>query len=243
MVMAASPKLSIIIPTYQAVAYLAVCLESIRAQTFENYEILVMDGGSTDGTIPLAMKYHVHLFAEKDKGIYDAMNKGISKAQGEWLFFLGADDRLAHPKVLETIFSNPLKPGLIYGNVWLEKSQTTYGEAFDFELLASKNISHQAIFYHKSVFKKLGLYDISFKYLADWDFNLKCFGGKRKIKTHYLPETIAHFSEAGTSNHQSTEEEFKRIFKGKHHLILTYGGWNLKWTKIYKPWLAGLFKK
>ena len=102
-------KLSIIIPTYNSASVLAKALDSIVKQNFTDWEVLVMDGVSTDNTIKVAQSYNdsrIHIFSEPDKGIYDAMNKGIEKAQGEWLYFLGSDDWLLNGNVFDSLFSS-----------------------------------------------------------------------------------------------------------------------------------------
>lgn len=244
--MASKPLISIIIPTFNAAKTLTACLESIHQQTFTSYEVLVMDGASTDETISLAIAHPVpvHLFSEKDQGIYDAMNKGIAKAKGDWLYFLGSDDILASPTVLEKVASKLTKKYKVtYGNVFLQESQKTYDGAFDFLKLTTKNLSHQAVFYHKSVFRKLGKYDISYKYLADWEFNLRCFGGKKGIKTQFVDLVVCAYGETGTSNQSSTEAEFKKLFTSKSKLIKKYGNFNLKWKHRIKPKLGQLLGK
>src|SRR5215218_2671624 len=103
--------LSIIIPTYNAGNNLARALESVLQQTFSSFEVLIMDGLSTDNTSAIVESFHderIQLFREGDRGIYDAMNKGIAKARGAWLYFLGSDDELYTSTVLEEIFPQNL---------------------------------------------------------------------------------------------------------------------------------------
>ena len=114
-------KLSIIIPTFNSASVLPKALGSIVSQTFTDWEVLIMDGVSTDDTLKVAQSYddsRIRIYSEPDKGIYDAMNKGIKKAQGEWLYFLGSDDWLLNATVLNQIFSNDIeKYDVIYGDV------------------------------------------------------------------------------------------------------------------------------
>lgn len=102
-------KLSIIIPTYNSASVLPRALDSIICQTFTNWEVLIMDGISTDDTLKMAQSYNdsrIRIYSEPDNGIYDAMNKGINKANGEWLYFLGSDDCLFSKDVLSNIFNH-----------------------------------------------------------------------------------------------------------------------------------------
>ena len=88
-------KLSIIIPTFNSANTLRRALDSIIGQTLNDLEVLIMDGVSTDQTLDIAKTYNdnrIRIFSEPDNGVYDAMNKGIDKASGEWLYFLGSDD-------------------------------------------------------------------------------------------------------------------------------------------------------
>src|SRR5947209_4479772 len=88
--------ISVIIPTFNLKACIRKCLESLREQTFRDFEILVIDGGSTDGTIKIVQEFassfpRLTWRSEKDRGVYDAMNKGVAMARGDWVYFLGSD--------------------------------------------------------------------------------------------------------------------------------------------------------
>ncbi len=199
-----SPTFSIIIPAIRVEADIAGCLESIRRQTCTDYEVLVMDGGSTDRTVELvsnqAGEFGGRLFlrSEKDDGVYDAMNKGIRLARGEWLYFLGADDVLHDPQVLEKVAAFIVsQPGshLVYGDVILRSSSRRYDGPFDLaKLLLEKNICHQAIFYRRTVFEKIGNYNLRYRIWADWDLNLRCFQHPAFINRH-LDFVVADYND------------------------------------------------
>ena len=147
-----------------------------------------MDGVSTDDTLKIAQSYNnsrIRIYSETDKGIYDAMNKGIKKASGNWLYFIGCDDWLLASNTLESIFSMEIsKYDIIYGDVEAEHLAPEHsGEwslaAIDF------NRCHQCIFYRKAVFKKVGTYNLDYPVFADFDLNLKWFLSK-KIKHQYV---------------------------------------------------------
>ena len=154
--MESDPKISIIIPTYNASKTLSVALESILEQSFNDYEILIIDGLSTDHTVELAKGYQderIKIISEKDSGIYDAMNKGIRLAKGEWLYFLGSDDRLFDKDVLKKVsqwFGQDYD--VLYGNVVFSISQRVYDGRFSAQKLIARNICHQAIFTKKKRF-------------------------------------------------------------------------------------------
>ncbi|MEO6819826.1 MAG: glycosyltransferase family 2 protein [Ginsengibacter sp.] len=198
------PKISVITVVYNGAKTIQRSIESVLGQTFTNLELLIIDGGSTDGTIDILKEINsdkVRWTSENDKGIYDAMNKGIQKASGEWIFFLGDDDHLYDSHVLESIFSNPgfENTDLIYGNIKSDAFKGLYDGEFNYEKLLNKNISHQSIFYHKNVFVKTGFYNLNFKTHADWDFNLRCFENK-EIQIKYANVIVAEFGMGGVSS-------------------------------------------
>jgi len=104
------PLLTIVIPTFRAERTLQASLDSVLGQDLRDLEVLIMDGGSQDGTNAIALAAaasdpRVYFFSEPDKGVYDAMNKGIARARGAWIYFLGSDDVLHNSKVLTSVFN------------------------------------------------------------------------------------------------------------------------------------------
>ena len=204
----ATPKtlISIITPTYNAEKYIEHCIESVQQQTFSEYEHLVIDGLSTDRTIGIVKRCqkkfpNLKLFTQKDAGVYDAMNKGIQLAQSEWLYFLGADDLMATKDVLQ-IISEEIKKGgyqIIYGNVVFKNTGNLYDKEFDIEKILTRNICHQAVFYHLSVFTKIGMYNLRYSTKADYDLNVRCWLS-REIKHLYVGITIALYADGGLSS-------------------------------------------
>src|ERR1019366_6920119 len=108
------PKLSIIVPTFNSSTYIERCLQSIRIQTFRDYEVILQDGASSDDSVQIARSFRdanagmdIKLFSGKDEGVYDAMNKACRVARGEWLYFLGSDDELHDANVLSAVMDSP----------------------------------------------------------------------------------------------------------------------------------------
>lgn len=207
------PTLSIIIPTYNSASVLPKALDSIVCQTFNDWEVLIMDGSSTDDTIKVAQSFNdsrIRIYSEPDNGIYDAMNKGIKNAQGKWLYFLGSDDWLLDKDVLSILFSMSINQyDVVYGDV--EASQLDSMHKGEWSMSSIEfNRCHQAIFYRKNVFKKLGMYNLNYPVFADFDLNLKWFFSK-KIKHQYVPITVAHYSEGGYSSHQKDALFYERL--------------------------------
>jgi glycosyltransferase involved in cell wall biosynthesis len=197
---------SIIIPTYNSETTILAALTSIKNQKFSNFEVLVVDGKSSDKTVELTNQFlleglNLTCISEPDHGIYDAMNKGIAAAKGEYLYFLGSDDTLFNENVLQQVADsiNRQPADFIYGNVLMSKSGQCYDGAFNFAKLLTKNISHQAIFYKRTIFQQLGRYNLEYKLHADWNFNLKCFNSPL-IQTQFIDVLVARFTEGNTSS-------------------------------------------
>jgi len=198
---------SIIIPTYNSSKTLATTLDSIAFQTYANYEVVIVDGESKDGTIELVKQYatkcNISFISEKDKGIYDAMNKGIALAKNEWLYFLGSDDYLYSNTVLEKVAQtiNNNNCDIVYGNVFIEHHNKVFGGVFDDERMCVENICHQSIFYKKSLLQELGCYNITMKVNADIYLNKILFANK-KYSWLFIDETIAFYTSTGFSSSQ-----------------------------------------
>jgi glycosyltransferase involved in cell wall biosynthesis len=201
------PFFSIIIPSYNSAGTISACLKSVAGQSFCNYEIIIMDGLSTDSSLQIINKFKdtyssigIRLYSEADDGIYDAMNKGIAKSNGSWLYFLGSDDTFYSPAVLSTI-AEAIKTepvDLIYGNVSGIDSKTRY--VYDtVSKVLSKGIHHQSVFYHKTLFNSTGKYDTAFKVAADYHLTLKVFINSA-FKTKYIDFEIANYGENGLSS-------------------------------------------
>jgi len=196
------PKISIIIPTYNCEATLEACLKSVLSQTYQNKEILIIDGNSQDGTVNIIKNYQsvIRWISEPDAGIYDAMNKGISLATGDWIYFLGSDDVFYNENVLNSVFVNTKNHfyEVLYGDAKFKHSRIRYDGKFSRYKLLHKNICHQAIFVKKAVFVELGYFEAKYKLLADWHFNMKWFN-QNTIRHQYVSQIIAIYNENGLS--------------------------------------------
>lgn len=217
--------ISIIIPSFNSSSTIKKSLDSICAQTFTDYEILIVDGNSTDDTLDQINYYkNKHIFikiiSEPDKGVYDALNKGIKLAQGEWLYFLGSDDKIYELSTLENV-SYHLKSTnaeVIYGNVFSTRFSGIYAGELKKNDFTQKNICHQSIFFKKSVFKKTGLFDLRYKAHADWDHNMKWFLSD-KIKHEYIEMVIADYADGGFSSRMG-DPLFAKIMKWKFSFFM-----------------------
>jgi glycosyltransferase involved in cell wall biosynthesis len=194
--------ITIITPTYNCAHTIERTIQSVLCQDDELFEYLVIDGGSSDGTVHILQQYADKLtyITEEDNGIYDAMNKGIRASSGEFLYFLGSGDCLDEG-VLHRIGPFLLRDesSIVYGNVMRLDTNKLYGKKFSSYRISVKNICHQAIFYHHSVFDLLGLYSLDYNVLADHVFNMQCFG-KQQIKKKHVDLTIATYAGFGLSH-------------------------------------------
>lgn len=205
-----SPLITIIIPSFNAKYVIQQALQSIYAQTCRDFEVLVVDGLSTDGSLKIiqnfAGRFDLQVIAEKDDGIYDAMNKGIRKAKGEWLYFMGADDLLVNEEVLKLIIPFLNKENdLVYGDsMWMPDRLTETGE-WSYEKLLYQSINHQRIFYRKSLFEEFGSYNLHYKVASDLDLNIRFFCNE-KIRKKYVPVLVALYHTGGFSSNRFDEK-------------------------------------
>lgn len=200
-------KISIITATYNSGKTLENTIYSIRKQTYKNIEYIVIDGKSVDNTIDI-LKSNLDIvsnyISESDKGVYDALNKGLELASGDFLLVLGSDDILYSDTVIESIASKLSNDNYIYyGNVLWKGTNHIHWGKFHKLKWAWSNISHQAIFYPKSVYKQYK-YDLRYKLYADYAYNLKLLQEKNKFV--YIDEIIALYAMDGVSASLKDEE-------------------------------------
>lgn len=202
-----NPTFSIIIPSYNQASTIRATLDSVLGQTYAQREVLVIDGGSTDTTPAILDDYADQLayaLCEPDQGIYDAMNKGIARATGDYLLFLGTDDRLHDEQVLADLaegIRTHQQPDILYGDALLDPSGRIYDGAFPWTKLFFRNLCHQAMCYRRKVFERFGTYDLCYPIKADYAFNLRCFGHPA-IRPVYWPRRVVVFNQSGVSGRQ-----------------------------------------
>ncbi len=199
------PLISVIVVVYNAKGTISSTLKSIVEQDYKNIEIIIIDGKSTDGTIEIINSYSnkIDVFiSEKDEGVYDAMNKGIDASKGKWLFFLGSDDVFINKTILSSIFSPYVYSAIdfLYGDVVLTSNRKIYGGEKNYMSLVDKNICHQSIFYKRTVFEKLGKYNLKYKILGDYDLNLRVFKDT-SLQKCYLKKVVSLYNNKGLSSY------------------------------------------
>lgn len=171
-------KLSIITINYNNRCGLENTIKSVVRQTFSDYEWIVVDGGSVDGSEELLEKNALNFsywVSEKDSGIYNAMNKGIAQAKGNWLLFLNSGDCLFEKDTLEKVFLGDCSADVLYGDRVVETPDGTivnhYPQQLSLYFFFHYSICHQATLYRRKLFDN-HLYDESYSISADWAYNI-----------------------------------------------------------------------
>jgi len=204
------PKISIITACYNAENTIEQAIQSVLGQTYENIEYIIVDGASTDGTMEIVEKYRNKIdvvVSESDKGVYDAFNKGVGLATGDFINFMNADDYFSTNTILEKIVSHILNhPNLmlLHGNVKAIDETTGHwhyrGQSLSFkDFEKGQMCPHQSVFTRRELFTEFGGFNLAYKILADVDFTIKCFK-KYEEYIKYVPIEVAHFRLGGLSS-------------------------------------------
>lgn len=190
-------KVSIIIATFNVENDIHIALDSVISQKFNDWECIIVDGLSSDNTIEIVKSYcikdsRIRYISESDQGIYDAFNKGCELAKGEYIYFLGSDDKV-HPDAFANIFSKNLNYDIIYGNIFFETSKKIKHIIYkpNPSQLKYGCFSHQATLMKKQAIKKLGGFNLEYKIVSDYDLLLRAYLSKMKFK--HVNTDIAYF--------------------------------------------------
>lgn len=230
-------KISIITVTYNAEATLERTLQSVAQQTHPDVEHLIIDGASTDHTLEIARQYpHAIVFSEPDKGLYDAMNKGLQRTTGDYLCFLNAGDKLHSKETLAHIvasISDGSPIGVLYGDTNIVDAQGQFirnrrltppehltWRSFKEGML----VCHQAFYINRQIALP---YDTNYRFSADFDWCIRCMkeGEKRGMKNLYIHEPVADYLAEGmtTANHKASLKERFKIMAKHYGLLPTIG--------------------
>lgn len=201
------PLITIITVVYNGEKYLEETIQSVINQTYDNVEYIIIDGGSTDGTVDIIKKYEDKIdywVSEKDNGISDAFNKGITASTGIRLLFLNAGDHFYTNEILadlRPVFIEYFDTDLIYGKIMLVDNERNeikaYGKAPEYKILRRHMaLPHQAIFHNTLLFEKYGLYDTSIKTCMDYELIMRNFS---VLKFHFIDKIISNMLSGGIS--------------------------------------------
>ncbi|QBK04424.1 glycosyltransferase [Hylemonella gracilis] len=221
----AEPTITVITVCYNSAATIAETLRSVASQTWRAIEHIVIDGGSTDGTQALVHRHGrpgIVLVSESDDGIYDAMNKGLRLASGDWVGFLNADDVLADPCVLTemVVSAQKTKADIVYGDleyVVRANAQRVIrrwqsGVFIPAQLRRGWMPPHPTFYVRRFLVQRIGGFDPRFRIAADYDFMLRYLSAP-DVKVVYLPRLMVQMKTGGVSGNGSLRAILQRNFE------------------------------
>ena len=243
-------KVSIITVTYNSATSLENTLRSVETQTFRDIEHIIIDGGSTDGTLSIIEKHRdriAQVVSEPDNGIYDAINKGLRLATGDVIGILNSDDVLADATTIETIVRNMQQTNaeIAYGDLLYctdtAKINTVirYWRSNIFDPKALKfgwMCPHPTLYVRRKVYEQVGEYDTAFRISADYDFILRVFS--RNYRSVYIPNVLVKMTTGGVSNRdvqsmcRKSREDYRALRKNHIGSIFSVLFKNLR--KVYQ---------
>lgn len=249
-----NPKFSIITITFNSERTIERTLKSILSQTYIDYEYIIVDGASKDSTMDIVGKYEP-LFegrmkwkSEPDKGIYDAMNKGIMRSTGDIIGIVNSDDWL-EVDALENVMKAAEKEGnpldVIYtGNLVFHYSDGTMLKRFTSEKRLKRSakfydigIFHPATFVPKKIYSEQGIFDLQFKLNADVDFILRCYTAG--IKFHFINYVISNMADGGATNSGATAKEIS----DRKKVIQKHAKSSRDFYRVWIPFLIKIYGK
>jgi glycosyltransferase involved in cell wall biosynthesis len=238
------PRITIIVAVFNGAATLQQCIDSVAGQTYPNKELIIIDGASRDGTVDLVRRNAssiAYWISEPDKGIYNAWNKGVRQAKGEWICFLGADDYFWKPDVLEQLVAqlSAVLPTVFaaYGQVMLLTADDVPLYAIGDPWSAMKTrfrhlmcIPHQGVMHRRSLFEEKGPFDESFRIAGDYELLLRVL---KDGDAAFIPDLIVTgMRQGGVSSNPSQTlvamAELRRAQRMHGHKL---PGW---------PWVAAM---
>lgn len=241
------PTVSIIIATWNAAGTLERCLTSCVEQDYPFKELIIIDGGSTDGTTAVIQDFASHIkfwVSEPDNGIYHAWNKALKFASAEWICFLGADDCWTHADSLANLMSVAHYPEVNFVSAMAKKcsvdgsSVKSFGKPFHLgDMKKFMTIAHTGALHHYSLFKEHGIFDESYRIAGDFEFLLRA---GRDIRGAYVAEEAVLMGGAGISSTQcrTVYKEGRRALKSSPE-----GGLFWAWWFFCNAWIKHFFRK
>ena len=214
-------KISVITVTLNSGKHLEETIRSVLAQDYKKFEYIIVDGGSTDNTLDIIRKYEQHLaywISEPDRGMYDAMNKGIARASGDIIGIINSDDYYfpgAFSMVAAAFADESLDQYIFWGDI-MQGDDLTLGWR-PWNLKRGAFAPHPSMFCPKRIYDRIGAYTLDYKVLGDYDFMYRAIH-KYGIKPLYLHETVAFFRPGGLAS-----KNILPALKDELHVKLKYG--------------------
>ena len=201
---AENPLISVITAVFNGAKHIEQTIRAVAAQTYVPVDHIVIDGGSTDGTLEILEKYSdvlAYWVSEPDSGLYDAMNKGIELVsdRDSYILFANADDYLYSPEAFERVISQSSGEDLVYGRMVLTDGDISgiAGKRVDLEDLALQTLCHPATFVRRKVFDRVGKFDTSYRIAADYDHIIRCFAAP--VSTRFVDVIVSVMRMGGVS--------------------------------------------
>ena len=218
-----TPRISVITINYNNSEGLLQTIRSVISQDYNSFEYIVIDGGSTDGSTNVLQQYSkaiTRYVSEKDAGIYNAMNKGIDLAVGEYLLFLNSGDVFADKTALSSFLLAEADEPIIYGNLLLKSASGkiasyNYLPRTDFYEVYKESLPHPGTLVRKDVFKCVGGFSENDKITSDWQFFMLALF-KYKFAARYVNKAISIFASGGVSN--NPEHADRSVFERKRFM-------------------------
>lgn len=218
------PTFSIVTVVYNAQDTVRQTVESVLSQVCNDYEYIIIDGGSTDGTLRILDEYRgkfACFLSESDRGIYDAMNKAATYASGDFLQYLNAGDRFHSADTLKTIAERceASHPDALYGDVVLTHKGRSVRKVRQLTSLSAlargRKIVHQSLFVRRDALERIGPFDRRYNMAADFDLECRLFKAFSDIR--YLPTPLVKFDMDGTTHHAVAKSYAENIAIIKSH--------------------------
>lgn len=235
-------KISIITATYNSAKTVRDTLESVLSQTFKDYEYIIKDGGSKDGTLDIVREYEpkfegrMRIISECDKGIYDAMNQGFQMAQGEILMLINSDDLLARSDVFQMVadtFDKNPEADCVYGDLYYVSQDNISNIVRRWKTGEQKPFrkgwlpAHPTFYVKREVYQKYGYFNLTYPLAADFELMLR-FVEVHKIRMCYLPEYLVRMRLGG-----ATSKNLRNIYLQDKECIRAFKENGLKSSPFY----------
>lgn len=199
------PKVSVITVVYNGAKHLEQCILAVANQTYANIDHIIIDGGSTDGSVDIIRRHESHVakwVSEKDAGLYDAMNKGVAMVTDpeSYVLFANADDHLNYNDAIENVLQLSNGEDLVYGKMLFTDGEISgvAGREVTYRDLAQQTLCHPSTFVRRKVFDQIGTFDTSYTIAADYDFIVRAF--RSGVSTRFVDVVVSTMRMGGVSD-------------------------------------------
>jgi glycosyltransferase involved in cell wall biosynthesis len=244
------PLVSIITVVFNGARHVGETIRAIEAQTYPHIEHIVIDGGSTDGTVDILRRHDGSIgywASESDNGLYDAMNKGVALVSDpeSYVLFANADDSLHSPDVIARVIAESRGEDLVYGRMLLTDDEIsgTAGREVTFDDLARQTLCHPATFVRRRIFDSVGKFDTAYVIAADYDHIVRCFAAG--VSTRFVDVIVSRMRMGGLSDDRFmlSCRERKNVIRRNFPLVPRLAGvWQVNLYDIprnsVRRWLA-----